>query len=80
MDGLKLRLSKKEPQHVGASFVALRYSYNDVCSFQTSSSHNSDSSGGSANNSWSMSACTGACGYVNCNWDVIAFWMIVSIM
>ena len=71
--GLKCRLSTR--QHVGATVSVLC----DIlvpllCSFPTSS-HNSDSSGGSANNSWSMSACNECC---NC--DVVKLWVIVSIM
>ena len=52
------------------SFGALRYPYSALCGFRTSSSHNSDSSGGSAKNSWSMSACRNAV----CKSSAIATW------
>ena len=71
----------RESKHVGAtvSFDALRYPYYFLCNFQTSFSHNSDTSGGSANRSWSRSACrTAVC--INCNCDVAIFRRIVSVL
>ena len=78
--GQKFTLSKRVPTCWCRSFGALRYPYNALCSFQTSSSHNSDFSGGCANNSWSMSACRSAVCASIANCDVVTAWVIGSIM
>ena len=68
-------------QHVGDhSFGALRYHCTALCGFQTSSSHNSDSSGGSAKQCLVNVGMQERSVHVNCNGDAITFWMIVSIM
>ena len=72
--GLKFRLSKSVTTCWGHSFGALRYPCNALCSFQTSSSHNSAKQ---CLVNVGMQEC---CVHVNCNCDAITFWMIVSIM
>ena len=72
--GMKFRLSERVTTCCCHSFGALRYPYNALCSFHTSSSHNSDSSGGSAINVTVQECCV----HINCNCDVLTFWVTVS--
>ena len=65
--GAEIHAFQESPNVFGAAVSVLCDIHTTLCAVsKLSSSHNSDFSGGCANNSWSMSACRSGCVCVNC--------------